>query len=116
MDDTTTPSALTIAKIQALTQAWQDHFPADLETARKWKPIILRRHLGPTVLCAARTRLRSTWAAYIKGMPENAEEQDEAFVTDEQRELADVLATGTKLSEPIARAVFPEFKGVPYAG
>ena len=104
-----------VAKIKTLPKAWQDHFPIDWETAPNWKPIIIRRGLGRTVLCAARTRIEVAWAAYIKGIPGN---QGVLFppLLDEDEELLEVLASGTKLSESIARAIFPEFKGVPYAG
>ena len=103
-----------VAKIKTLPKAWQDHFPTDWETAPNWKPIIIRRGLGRTVLCAARTRIEVAWAAYIKGIPGN---QGVLFppLLGEDEELLEVLASGTKLSESIARAIFPEFKGVPYA-
>ena len=103
-----------VDKIKTLPKAWQDHFPTDWEAAPNWKPIIIRRGLGRTVLCAARTRIEIAWAAYIKGIPGN---QGVLFppLLDEDEELLEVLASGTKLSESIARAIFPEFKGVPYA-
>jgi hypothetical protein len=103
-----------VDKIKTLPKAWQDHFPTDWEAAPNWKPIIIRRGLGRTVLCAARTRIEVAWAAYIKGIPGN---QGVLFppLLNQDEELLEVLANGTKLSESIARAIFPEFKGVPYA-
>ena len=55
------------AKIKTLPKAWQDHFPTDWDAAPNWEPITIRRGLGRTVLCAARTRIEVAWAAYIKG-------------------------------------------------
>ena len=109
-----------VAKIKTLPKAWRDHFPTDWEAAPNWKPIIIRRGLGRTVLCAARTRIEVAWAAYIKGIPGNQWAQGYRGVLfppllNEDEELNEVLKSGTRLSESIARAVFPEFKGVPYA-
>jgi len=103
-----------IEKVKTLPKAWQDHFPTDWEAAPNWKPIIIRRDLCRTVLCAARTRIEIAWAAYIKGVLGN---QGVLFppLLKQDEELMEVLANGTKLSESIARAIFPEFKGVPYA-
>lgn len=57
------------------------------------------------VLVVAKTRVECSWAAYIDAVPgmNHAMEADA------------VLNHGDKLDERIARAVFPEFEGVPYA-
>jgi len=57
------------------------------------------------VLCVAQTRIEGAWSAYcdaVEGMNHDFEAEK-------------VLAYGAKLPEIVARAIFPEFDGVPYA-
>jgi len=63
------------------------------------------RALDTTVLVVAVKRIPGEWCAYIKGVPGNSHE----------REIQDVKAYGNKLPESVALAIFPQFKGTPYA-
>lgn len=53
----------------------------------------------------ARTRITGHWAAYIAPVP--GERHDE--------EAEEVLLSGTKLHEEVARTLFPEWKEIPWA-
>ncbi|MEE8489901.1 MAG: hypothetical protein V3S43_06160 [Acidimicrobiia bacterium] len=70
-----------------------------------FEPVIVYRTLGPDILAAARTRIEGTWAAYIGSAPSSRHEDDVNLI----------LAQGAKLTEEVARAVFPKFNGVEYA-
>lgn len=66
---------------------------------------IRHRALAAYILTVARTRVDETWAAYVgvvRGL-------------DHRMERHGVLELGTKLDEKVARALFPEFDGKPYA-
>lgn len=75
-----------------------------LSPARRW-----RKSTGTpacsTNFAVARTRVEGTWAAYVDAVPGNTH----------SAEFQAVLENGAKLIEPIARALFPQFKEVPYA-
>lgn len=60
--------------------------------------------LDARVLCVAVKRVDG-WCAYIGAVPGQSHE----------RELDDVKSFGNKLPEKVALAIFPQFKGVPYA-
>lgn len=57
------------------------------------------------VLAVAVKREPNHWCAYIKAVPGDSHE----------REKEEVARHGGKLSEKIALAIFPQFKGTPYA-
>lgn len=61
--------------------------------------------LDSTVLVIAVERVEGAWCAYIKGVPGESHE----------REIEIVKKWGNKLPENVALAIFPRFKGVPYA-
>lgn len=63
------------------------------------------RALDMRVLAVAVKRVPGEWCAYIKAVPGNNHEQ----------EIEVVKNYGSKLSEKIALAMFPQFKGTPYA-
>ena len=79
---------------------WEAHFKA-----KEFKPIVQRRALAMRVLCVAKTRLPGHWAAYCGAVPGMKHEE----------EIEPVLRFGEKMPEEVARALFPEFKDVPYA-
>jgi hypothetical protein len=85
----------------------QEHFPkrGDAEAVKTWTPILLRRPLSARVMCVAATRIEGAWSAYV----------DSVAGLQHEVEWQTVRENGTKLDEPIARAVFPEFADVPYA-
>jgi hypothetical protein len=81
------------------------YFPETPEEAETWIKTTRVYPLASRVLIVANTRIEGAWCCYadaVQGM-------------DHQYEYQEVLATGSKVSERIARAVFPEFEGIPYA-
>lgn len=63
------------------------------------------RALDRKVLVVAIKRVEGFWCAYIGSVPGESHEL----------ELQDVRDRGNKLDEKIALAIFPHFKGIPYA-
>lgn len=63
------------------------------------------RALARCVLAVAETRAEGTWAAYCDAVPGKNHEN----------ELEPVLNQGAKLTEDVARVLFPYFREVPYA-
>lgn len=61
--------------------------------------------LNHDVLVVAVKRSEGYWCAYIKAVPGDSHE----------REKSEVARHGGKLSEKVALAIFPRFKGTPYA-
>lgn len=92
-------------RAKALPEPLRTHFAKNIEEAHVWKPIIRRRALASRVLVVARTRIECAWAAYIDAVPGMRHEE----------EVDQVLNYGAKLDESIARSLFHEFAGVPYA-
>lgn len=88
-----------------MSDRWKEHFPENPEQAKNWVPIVHRHELSMVVVAVARTRIEGAWGAYIDAVPgyDHDAEQDK------------VLSNGTKLREDVARVLFPEFEGVPYA-
>lgn len=82
------------------------HFPqpGNAEEIGAWKPYVVHRALHMCVLCAATTRVEGVWTAYCRNVPGSCH----------MAEVQRVLDDGDKLSEPVARAMFPEFHRVPY--
>jgi hypothetical protein len=83
----------------------KDHFPQTPEQARGWQAHVRCRALHARVLCVARTRIEGAWAAYCAPVPG----------MNHVAEMEPVLESGNKMPEDVARAMFPAFKGVPYA-
>ena len=75
------------------------------DEAHQWVPNTIIRPLATRVLCVAKTRVEGAWAAYCDAVPGMSHDA----------EAVEVLHTGQKMFEQHARAVFPEFEGVPYA-
>lgn len=93
------------ARARSLPAPWCDHFPKSVEEAQKFQPFALRQALATHVLCVAITRIECSWAAYCDAVTGDDHEHEQYYV----------LETGDKLPEPVARALFPMFDGVPYA-
>jgi len=81
---------------------WEAHF-AD---PGNFKPYQRSYALATCVLVVATSRVEGTWCAYCNDVPGRSH----------QHEIQGVLDHGDKLGEEVARAMFPEFEGVPYAG
>lgn len=82
------------------------YFPANREEAQDWTPNIFVKALHRCVLCVATTRAEGLWSAYCGNVP--GKNHDD--------EWGAIWRDGDKLPEAIARAIFPQFDGVPYAG
>ncbi len=85
---------------------WKDHFPKDPQATREWRAYVHVFPLACRVLCVATSRIEGAWCAYCDAVPGMLHDQ----------EYPAVLAHGDKMGESIARAMFPEFEGVPYDG
>ena len=92
-------------RAKALPVGVRECFPHSVEEAREWKAHISYHAIASNVLVAARTRIECAWAAYVDAVPGY----------DHDQEWQAVLDHGSKLSEHVARAMFPQFKDVPYA-
>lgn len=68
-------------------------------------PIIHIHALSMNVLTVAKTRVEGTWSAYCDAVPG----------WDHDFEWPAVLSNGDKLTEEVARALFPQFKDIPYS-
>jgi hypothetical protein len=71
----------------------------------EWKPFVRRRAISSRVLAVARTRIEGAWAAYCDAVPG----------LNHDNEWRKVLEEGAKMDKDTAVAIFPMFKGVPYA-
>lgn len=80
-------------------------FPASPADTEKWKPTVVRIALHRNVLVVAHTRIEGAWAAYCGPVLGNNHEE----------EYHNVLREGDKISENLARVMFPIFEGLPYA-
>lgn len=80
-------------------------FPDRGDSPSGWRPTVRYVALHRRVLAVARTRITGHWAAYIAPVP--GERHDE--------EAEEVLLSGTKLHEEVARTLFPEWKEIPWA-
>ena len=65
----------------------------------------IRRALARRVLVVVETRVDGTWVAFIDAVPGENHDNEEA----------EVLRSGTKLQENIARLLFGYFENMPYA-
>jgi hypothetical protein len=81
-------------------------FPVTPEEAVNWKPSTLGVRLDKQIVAAATTRIEGAWVAKI-GVALGAN------LTEQTRH---VLANGTRLDEPVARALFEAFDGIIYSG
>ena len=84
---------------------FEHQFPETKEECEEWKPYIGRHALSCRVLAVATTRIEGMWAAYCCDVPGINHDNEEDKV----------LQHGDKLQERVARALFAEFEGVPYA-
>lgn len=79
---------------------WEKHF-----AQRPWRPYWRHYALSMRVLVVATSRAEGAWCAYCCDVDGRNHEA----------EALGVLNHGDKLGEVVARAMFPEFEGVPYA-
>lgn len=93
------------SRARSLPYPFNNRFPTTRRDAQEWKPFEAYIALGPDVLVAMNSRIECKWSAYIQSVPGE----------DHTIEYKQVLRTGTKLPERIARAIFPEWGPVPYA-
>ena len=75
------------------------------EELKDWSPYIRTCSLASKVLVVAKTRIEGTWAAYCDAVPGN----------NHDIERLAVLENGDKLTEEVARVLFPMFDDLPYA-
>ena len=93
-------------RAKALPEPLRSHFPKSVLEANGWKAHIRYMALGDSrVMVVAVTRIECAWRCYIGAVP--GQNHD-----DEWQEVRD---QGGTLPEAVALAIFPEFKGVPYA-
>ena len=88
-----------------MKQIGQFVFPSEPLEAIRWRPLVVIEPLSQCVLAVAKTRIEGAWSAYVDAVPGYYHEA----------EADAVMSRGAKLPEPVARAVFPQFKDVPYA-
>lgn len=93
-------------KAKSLPEPLRSHFPKNQEEAREFVPYVAVHALACRVLAVARTRVECAWTAYCDAVPGISH----------GREVQPVLDYGDTLGEEVARALFPQFDGVPYAG
>ena len=105
MSDTATEEHPAFTRAKALPEPMRSHFPKSHEEARSFEPQVFCRALACRVLVVARTRVECAWCAYCDAVPGHNH-------GDEQQAVLDY---GSKLGENVARALFPQFKDVPYA-
>ena len=88
-----------------MTKLGNFEFPQSPEEANEWEPTTRYRVLSSRVLVVARTRIEGAWTAFCDAVPgyDHSEEWDA------------VARHGATLDERVALAIFPAFKGVPYA-
>ena len=92
------------ALARSLPEPWRSHFPKTAEEVAEWVEHRFVYALGQRVLAVARTRVECAWAAYI----------GDVNGWDHGKEWRQVLESGDKLPEHVARALFPKLKDVPY--
>ena len=80
-------------------------FPETEAECRVWTTEVRRVALGRDVLCVARTRMEGKWGAYCGAVPGKNHDDEES----------EVLRSGCKMLEGVARVLFPCFDGIPYA-
>ena len=93
------------ARAEGLSEPLRSHFPKSPAECRDWEPLVLHRALSSRVLAVAVTRIECSWAAYCDAVPG----------MNHHEEVGAVRERGSKLDEPVARAIFPRFAEVPYA-
>lgn len=88
-------------------QRGQFSFPdyENFEEANAWKKTFRRRALHSQILVVAVTRIEGTWKAYIGPVPGHNHDV----------EWESVYREGNDVGEKLARVLFPDFEGVPYA-
>jgi hypothetical protein len=81
------------------------NFPTTSEEADTWQPYFTYTALHRNVLLVAKTRIEAQWACYCTPVPG----------INHSKEYHNWDFDGTKVSEAIALAAFPQFNDLPYA-
>jgi len=76
------------------------------ETVVEFTPEIFGVTLARDIMVVSRTRVEGAWCAYIKSVAG----------TDHSKEWQQVAEQGVKLEERVARAIFPRYRDMEYAG
>ena len=93
-------------RAKALPEPLRSHFPKSVPEANEWEAHIRYRALSDScVMVVAVTRIECAWRCYIGAVAG----------MNHDREWQAVRDYGGTLPEEVALAIFPEFKGVPYA-
>ena len=80
-------------------------FPENVTEAKQWQSKVFRTAIHHQILVVGNTRQEGMWSAYVEPVPG----------MNHDNEWGHVLKHGSKLIEPIARAIFPEMRELPYA-
>ena len=80
-------------------------FPETCDEANAWEPATRWRALNRDVLAVATTRVEGTWKAYCAAVP--------GYNHDDEWQA--VLDQGCPMTDAVAKVLFPEFDGIPYA-
>lgn len=80
-------------------------FPETPKEAEAWIPYVRYYALAHRVLVVAKMRVEGTWKAYC----------DAVSGRDHEAEMERVLQEGDDVGELVARELFGEFEGIPYA-
>ena len=92
-------------RAKALSEPYRSLFPKSREEALEFQRTTFVRALACRVLVVATTRVEFAWCAYCDAVPGiNHDSEADA-----------VLDHGSKLSEKLARVLFPQFEEIPYA-
>ncbi len=83
----------------------QLEFPENHTESTMWKAKVFRSAIHHKILVVGHTRIEGKWSAYVAPVPGR----------NHDNEWKEVLRTGSKLLEAIARAIFPELSELPYA-
>lgn len=82
------------------------HFPGPGDPTEGWQPLISVHALASRALVVATTRIEGAWCAYADAVPGMNHEAEKYAV----------LRHGDKVSEELARVLFPGFERIPYEG
>lgn len=80
-------------------------FPEKHTECDGWEPYVTSRPLHSKVLAVAKSQIQFCWKAYIRDVPGLCHED----------EIDLVIEDGATLPVEIAKVLFPQFKGIPYA-
>lgn len=94
----------------ALRQIGRFGFPGPDSTREEintWEPTMWVRGMHTHVVAVGRSRIEGAWACYIVWLPKSCDNH--------LRGAEEHWGDGAKADEALARLLFPQFEGVPYA-